>query len=227
VRILITGGGTEEPVDRVRSICNFSTGKTASFLAGYLASRGFSVTALMAERAVKPQAPVILHTYRTFPDLEKSLQILLSANRYDCIIHAAAVSDYRTELVEINGLRFRPESLQKIPSGADVVIRLKENPKLIDNLRSWSVNGGIRIIAFKLTDGDNLPAREKAVETLFSHAKPDLVVSNDRAEMTEGLHPARIYGKKAEGVTGYLFSGSTLADLGDFLCNYCKAPALG
>ena len=32
MKILITGGGSEEKIDNVRSICNFSTGRNSSFL---------------------------------------------------------------------------------------------------------------------------------------------------------------------------------------------------
>ena len=36
MNILITGGGCEEPIDDVRSVCNFSTGKTSSLIADCL-----------------------------------------------------------------------------------------------------------------------------------------------------------------------------------------------
>ena len=32
MKILVTGGGSIEPIDNVRAVCNFSTGKTSAFL---------------------------------------------------------------------------------------------------------------------------------------------------------------------------------------------------
>lgn len=87
MRILITGGGCEEPIDGVRSICNFSSGKTAAFLCDHLVAKNFSVTAVFSQRAVKPQKSVILYSYRTFQDLAGTLQQVLGQHSFDMIIH--------------------------------------------------------------------------------------------------------------------------------------------
>ena len=75
MKVLITGGGSEEPIDNVRSVCNFSTGRTASFLADFFADSGFEVTALMAEKAVKPSRSITrVLTYQTFAQLKSALE---------------------------------------------------------------------------------------------------------------------------------------------------------
>ena len=53
MKILITGGGSEEPIDNVRAVCNFSTGRTSAFLADFFAGAGHEVTEIVSERAVK------------------------------------------------------------------------------------------------------------------------------------------------------------------------------
>ncbi len=54
-RILITAGGTREPIDSVRYIGNMSSGRTASRLADELTDAGHRVTWLGAEDAVTPE----------------------------------------------------------------------------------------------------------------------------------------------------------------------------
>ncbi|PKL10535.1 MAG: hypothetical protein CVV52_17915, partial [Spirochaetae bacterium HGW-Spirochaetae-8] len=183
MRVLITGGGCEEPIDGVRSLCNFSTGRTASVLCDRLVEQGHEVTAVFAERAVKPSKPVASHSFRTFQDLSDTLHELLVKKDYGMIIHAAAVSDFGVGSMEIDGIPYLPGSYGKIESGSEVIIRLKQNPKIIDQLRAWSINPTVYIVGFKLTNGANVPEREKASAELLYRAKVDCVVSNDFAEM--------------------------------------------
>ena len=50
MKILVTLGGTEEPLDGVRCLSNRSTGSTGRAIAAHFASRGAQVTLLHAER---------------------------------------------------------------------------------------------------------------------------------------------------------------------------------
>ena len=74
MNILITGGGCEEAIDSVRSVCNFSTGKTACKIASTLLSTkpSIKITAIMAEKAEKPEGCTV-RTFRSFSDLEHIL----------------------------------------------------------------------------------------------------------------------------------------------------------
>lgn len=223
MKVLITGGGSEEPIDNVRSVCNFSTGRTSSFLADFFADSGFEVTALMAEKAVKPassKARVI--TYKTFAQLKGSLEEECRTGHYDAIIHAAAVSDYSPETIEVDGKSYKAGEVSKVPAGTELVIRMKKNPKLVDSIKK-NAGTDCTVVAFKLTSNATVPERQTAVNKIFSANNekslvPDLVVSNDLSEITSTAHPCTVY-KNDMTVTG---TAQNLKELADFLCNYIK-----
>lgn len=204
MKILITGGGSEEPIDSVRSVCNVSTGRTASLLAEHFLRRGHDVTALMAHRAVTPSTPknssgtLAILRYKTFADLRAALESECRSGGYNAVVHAAAVSDYSPAVVEINGMTFAAGEILKLPSDGDLVIRMKQNPKLLGSLREWT-GGTAAIVAFKLTSGATVKDREEAVGKLFSASAPDAVVSNDLSEISGDAHPCTIY--RADGRT--------------------------
>ena len=130
MKVLITGGGSEEPIDNVRSVCNFSTGRTASFLADFFADSGFEVTALMAEKAVKPSRSITrVLTYKTFAQLKSALEEECRTGHYNAIIHAAAVSDYSPETIQVDGKSYKAGEVSKVPAGTELVIRMKKKSK--------------------------------------------------------------------------------------------------
>lgn len=197
LRVLVTSGGTTAPIDDVRAITNFSTGRTGAFLAEFLASRGHEVTLLRAESA--PDAPGARSiTFRTFEDLERQLTDELGTQAYDAVIHAAAVSDFSVKsLRSADGARIEPGG--KIESGAEFAIHLQSNPKLVDRLRALSKNSQIMVVAFKLTSGATDSDRGATVAALATRAKPDLIVQNDLSELSPEHHPARIHWISPDG----------------------------
>lgn len=186
LRVLVTSGGTAEPVDRVRVLTNTSTGRTGALLADHLADRGHDVTLLRAETAVTPASACREATFRTFSDLEAELGRLLGGEEFDAVIHAAAVSDYSVETIVVDG-RSSPGGGSKLESdGAGVTLRLRPNPKLVDTLRARSRNPGLQVVAFKLTASVNAAAVQQAVAALFAHSGADWIVHNDLAERADG-----------------------------------------
>lgn len=205
MKILITGGGSEEPIDTVRYITNFSTGKTSCFLAEKFAEAGNDVTLLTAEKAVHPakDAPKLKTVfYRTFSDLSANLKNLCASQAYDAVIHAAAVSDYSVSSIIVDGKEFLPEQIAKVPSGLELTVKMKKNPKLVDSIKYWAKKSEKNpvLIAFKLTSKASMEERRVAVEKVFSSNQdsslaPDYVVSNDLSEITPDSHPCRIFSK--------------------------------
>ncbi|MEJ8569333.1 bifunctional phosphopantothenoylcysteine decarboxylase/phosphopantothenate--cysteine ligase CoaBC [Elongatibacter sediminis] len=188
-KILITGGGTREPIDSVRYIGNTSTGRTASALADRLANHGHDVTWLGAAQAEQPRRVARRVHYSSFADLRDALQRLLSEESFDAVIHAAAVSDY-----SVAGLSGTAGSGSgKLPSGQELELRLQPNPKLIDALKGWSRNPSLRIAGFKLTDTSDTDKHRQSVSELFQRAKTDLVVHNDLGDIRAGTHPFTVY----------------------------------
>ena len=105
LRVLITSGGTVEPIDDVRVLTNTSTGRTGALLAEYFSRRGHAVTLLRARSAAPLATPVRAEeTYTTFADLDAALTRRLTSEDFDVVIHAAAVSDYAVEALLVDGL---------------------------------------------------------------------------------------------------------------------------
>ena len=196
MNILITGGGCEEAIDSVRSVCNFSTGKTACKIARTLLSADSSIklTAIMAEKAEKPEGCTV-RTFRSFSDLEHILREECTAGSYDAVIHAAAVSDYSPEAVIIDGKEYPAGLIPKISSEKSLLIKMKKNPKLIESIKLWT-GKNCTLVGFKLTSNATRKEQETAVAKMFSAENPpDLVAANDVSLITPDFHPFRLYKK--------------------------------
>lgn len=244
-RVLITGGGCVEKIDNVRAITNFSSGKTALLIARVLKALNpaAAVTYLMSERAVQPKiagafgkpktagkaetsgkeknagrASAVCDSVKNFSscaDLQKLLRAELLANKYDLLFHAAAVSDYSVQSLAVDGKEFKPGKIAKISGADEVLVRLKKNPKLLEQIPALAKKKNKRavVVGFKLTSNASLPEREAAVQKLFAAKNPpDFVISNDLSEITPKSHPCVLWrkgsaatsgaGKKAAGASG-------------------------
>ncbi|HEY5080026.1 MAG TPA: bifunctional phosphopantothenoylcysteine decarboxylase/phosphopantothenate--cysteine ligase CoaBC [Opitutaceae bacterium] len=180
LRVLVTSGGTAEPVDSVRVLTNTSTGRTGAGIADQLARSGHDVVLLRARGSAQSEASVREETFTTFGDLDAALARILGSEPFDAIVHAAAVSDYSVDEVLAGGSC--RGSARKLDSGGAPIIRLRPNPKLVDSLKARSLNQSVRVVAFKLTHGEDADGVRRAVSTLFGHSGADLVVHNDLAE---------------------------------------------
>ena len=186
-RILITAGGTREQIDSVRYIGNMSSGRTASRLADELTAAGHQVTWLGAENAKRPDSVNQLVTFYSFSDLETRLRDLLSTGEHDIVIHAAAVSDFSVAALETDDGHILHQQ-GKLSSDSDLLLRLKRNPKLLGQLKSWSANPALKVIGFKLTDTDDQQQRIVAVKKQLDDSGVDAVVHNDLSEISEKRH---------------------------------------
>lgn len=181
IQVLITAGGTSEPIDDIRVITNRSTGKTASVLADHLVESGFEVTFLHSENSLKPKNPTQTVAFTTFNDLQSKLETELKKSSYDWVIHTAAVSDYSVQPTE-----------GKISSDAEeITLKLKRNPKLIDQIKKISPK--TKLVGFKLTSTSNTKTIEEKVEKLFSKAHCDFVVQNDWSDIKNNKRIFNVY----------------------------------
>lgn len=92
-RVLISAGGTREPIDAVRFVGNRSSGRMGVALAAEARRRGARVTLLGANLAVPSPPGVELIETPTASDLES--EVLSRGVEADVVIMAAAVADYR------------------------------------------------------------------------------------------------------------------------------------
>jgi phosphopantothenoylcysteine decarboxylase/phosphopantothenate--cysteine ligase len=192
LRVLVTAGGTAEPVDGVRVLTNTSTGATGALIATHLARAGHDVVLLRAQNALPADGPCREETFVTFAELEAALRRLLGTESFDAVIHAAAVSDYAVDLVAMAGGAMAAGPAGKIASGGAPVLRLRPNPRLVDGLRGLS-RDPFALVAFKLTLGAEASQAAEAVQKLFAHSGADYVVHNDlSARRSDGAFPADI-----------------------------------
>lgn len=193
-RVLISGGGCEEPLDAVRFLANFSTGQTAISLAQHFKTAGFEVTLVASHRMdVTGVSGEEILRYRTYSDLSFLMKQLLSKRNFDLVIQAAAVSDYRIDSIEVDGQIHKPDVTGKINSSGDLKLTMKRNEKIIDRFRDWSQNHSLKIVAFKLTSSASEDEINHAVGRILTEAHPDWIVWNDLAGITGQTHRARIY----------------------------------
>lgn len=214
-RVLITAGGTREPIDDVRVVTNLSTGRSGVKLADALSSLGHQVTLLKAKSAPAPATsdPRTIE-FETFADLEKALRETLASGDFHRVVHMAAVSDYAVDHILLDG---RETKDGKIPSGAKLTIEMKPTPKLIARLKDWAP--AAKVAGFKLTSGANDEERARAAARVLEHA--DLVVGNDLSEIDDakGVHPYVAYTRTgAEKIAGF-------AELTAVLARWIAEPA--
>jgi len=170
VRILITAGPTEEPLDPVRFITNLSSGKMGYALASAAQRRGAHVTLVSGPTSL-PLPPVEkIVTVRTAKEMHKAvLQHYKSAR---VIIKAAAVADYRPKIVA-------NEKIKK--EGKTLFIELERNPDIISEIGK---NKGNRILVGFAMETQNLltNARGKLVKKNM-----DMIVANNLRQEGAGF----------------------------------------
>ncbi|HEY4302132.1 MAG TPA: bifunctional phosphopantothenoylcysteine decarboxylase/phosphopantothenate--cysteine ligase CoaBC [Candidatus Didemnitutus sp.] len=192
LNILITSGGTAEPIDRVRVITNRSTGATGALLADHFRKRGDAVTLLRATGARRSASSGDEETFETFTELQGALERLVRPGSFDVVIHAAAVGDFALDHIEIAGSVIAAGT-GKLDSRRPAALHLRPNPKLLGRLREL---GGPRtqIVAFKLTTGADPGEALDEVRGLLDESHPDWVVHNDERARGKGTaFPADIY----------------------------------
>lgn len=180
---MVTAGPSAEPLDEVRRLTNFSTGKLGSELANFLVDRGHRVTLLFGSQATYPgeqKAPQVI-PFGTSEDLRIKLQAL-SAQPVDAVFHAAAVSDFGFGKIwkSLPTGELREIKERKISSGeTPLLAELIPTPKIIRSLRHWFPQA--RLVGWKYeVDGDRATALAKARQQLIEN-NTDVCVANGPA----------------------------------------------
>ena len=151
---IVTAGPAYEPLDDVRRLTNFSTGRLGTELANYLAARGHHVVLLLGEQATYAgeRRAQRVEPFSTAADLRAKLKAL-SAKKADAIFHAAAVSDFSfgrifapaaAALARSGAPRDAANKLVEIKSAKKIstrqgklLVELLPTPKIIAELRGW------------------------------------------------------------------------------------------
>lgn len=162
-RVLVSAGGTREPLDAVRFLGNRSSGRMGVALAEEAKRRGASVTLLAANLAVPPpQGVEVVET----PTAEAMLTEALARRNVDLVLMAAAVADYRPAET-VTEKRPKDERAWEL--------RLEPTTDVLATLADGRTNGQV-LIGFAADRGELGLERARAK---LQRKRVDLVVFND------------------------------------------------
>jgi phosphopantothenoylcysteine decarboxylase / phosphopantothenate---cysteine ligase len=162
-RVLVTAGGTREPLDSVRFLGNRSSGRMGVALAREARRRGAEVTLLASNLAVAPPPQVEIVQTPTAEDMAREA---LARSDADLVLMAAAVADYRPAEAH-DGKRPKDD--------APWEVRLEPTTDVLTELAARRRNGTV-LVGFAADEGERglERAREKR-----NRKGADLVVYND------------------------------------------------
>lgn len=155
VHVLVTAGGTREPLDPVRFLGNRSSGRQGIALAEAAARRGADVTLVSAHLEVA--APVGIRRIEASTTLELKAAVDAAAPLADVVIMAAAVADYRP--AEVRDAKIKKED----QPGDGLRLDLVKNPDILAGLGASRRPGQIIVGFAAETDADR--------ETLLAHGR--------------------------------------------------------
>jgi phosphopantothenoylcysteine synthetase/decarboxylase len=204
---IVTAGPTFEPLDDVRRLTNFSTGRLGTELANHLAASGHHVTLLVGESATYAgeRRAQTVKTFSTTADLRAKLKSL-SSTKVDAIFHAAAVSDFgfgqvfiENELGKFTALK----ASKKISTRAGaMLVELVATPKIIAELRRWFPR--TRLVGWKFEANGGRTDALRAARKQLADCATDFCVANGPA-YGKGFSLVSAKGQKHLPTMGKLF----------------------
>jgi phosphopantothenoylcysteine decarboxylase/phosphopantothenate--cysteine ligase len=170
LRVVVTAGGTREPIDPVRFIGNRSSGKQGHAVAEEAAARGAKVT-LVTTTDRPASAGIDLVRVDTAAEMEQA--VLSRADHADIVVMAAAVADFRPRQVAA-------DKIKKADGIPEVVLE-----PTVDILAALGAQRrpGQTIVGFAAETGD---LRANAADKL-ARKGADLIVANDVSEPDVGF----------------------------------------
>ena len=191
--VVVTAGGTREPIDPVRFLGNRSSGKQGYALARTAVARGAQVTLVSANVDLPDPAGVTIIRVGTTEELRKAtLDATVDA---DVVVMAAAPADFRPA-------EYAESKIKKADSGDAPTLRLVTNPDISAELGERKRDGQL-LVAFAAETGNALEhAREKLVRK-----KADLIVVNE-------VGVGKVFGQETNAVT-VLGADGTVTEIGE------------
>lgn len=178
--VVVTAGGTREPLDPVRFLGNRSSGKQGYAFARTAAARGARVTLIAANVALPDPAGVRMVRVGTTEELRKAT--LEAAGDADVVVMAAAPADFRPAT-------YATSKIKKSDDGAPPAIELVTNPDIAAELGERKPPGQL-LVAFAAETGDAIAnARQK-----LARKRADLIVVNE-------VGPDKVFGADVNAAT--------------------------
>ena len=165
--IVVTGGGTQEPIDPVRYICNRSSGKMGYALAEAARDRGAEVTLITAPASLLEPAGINVIRVGTAEEMRQAVEN--ASPRADALIMAAAVADYRP-------IRTAKDKIKKGKAG--LTLELECTPDILGTVKGNFIKVGFAAESSNLVENAKRKLKQKRL---------DFVVANDITARDSGF----------------------------------------
>ena len=167
-RIVVTAGGTQEPIDPVRFIGNRSSGKMGYALAAAARDRGATVSLVTAPTSLLEPAGIEVAHVRTAAEMKDAVS--KATAQADALIMTAAVADYQSKSV------------------AEAKIKKKDSPSLpLELIRTpdilTEVKGNFLKVGFAAESEDMVANSRQKLEK----KQLDIIVANDITDASSGF----------------------------------------
>ncbi len=166
--VVVTAGGTQEPIDPVRLICNRSSGKMGYALAEAARERGAKVTLITAPTALP--APVGVEVLQIQTALQMREAVLSAVPESDVLIMAAAVADYRPATAAKSKLKKEEFPLMQL--------ELIRNPDIVSEVKGNLIKVGFAAESENVVQNATIKLKNKGLH---------LIVANDITEPGSGF----------------------------------------
>lgn len=164
VKLLVTAGGTQEPIDPVRVITNRSSGKMGYSIAEAALDRGARVTLVSAPTALKP--PKAAEFVPVTTAVEMCDAVMAKLRHLDALIMAAAVSDYRVDQAATQKMKRTEKAMQ---------LTLVPNPDILMETARPPEGGKIPLRVGFAVESEKLVA---GAQDKLARKRLDLIVAN-------------------------------------------------
>jgi phosphopantothenoylcysteine decarboxylase/phosphopantothenate--cysteine ligase len=166
--IVVTAGGTQEPVDPVRCLTNRSSGKMGYAVAEAARNRGAQVTLISAPTALPHPPGIKVISVNTAEGMLKAVQS--AVHGADALIMAAAVADFRP--VTVAGKKIKRADL------ADLTLELEKTPDILAQVKGDFIRVGFAAESHDVVANALDKVKRKGL---------DLIVANDITEKDCGF----------------------------------------
>lgn len=196
-RLLITAGGTQEPIDPVRFLGNHSSGKQGIALATEASARGAAVTLIAAN--VSEPIPALHKLVRVSTAAELAQAVSVELANSDAVIMAAAVADFRVETAA-------DTKLKRSELGDDINLKLVANPDILAGLVKRVEAEGLEVttVGFAAETSASQNELQKLAEHKLEAKGCDILVANN-------VSAGAVFGADENSVLVLTKSGSVTA----------------
>jgi phosphopantothenoylcysteine decarboxylase/phosphopantothenate--cysteine ligase len=165
--IVVTAGGTQEPIDPVRYISNRSSGKMGYALAEAARDRGAKVTLITAPTSLPEPVDVDVVKVKTAQEMHQAIGKVTPQT--DALIMAAAVADYRPT-------KEAKDKIKKIDTG--LTLKLECTPDIISSVKGNFIKVGFAAESSNLVENAKQKLKQKGL---------DFIVANDITASDSGF----------------------------------------